>query len=97
MLFRSTDPSTGIEDTDEFDISMINDQVNGLLFIDFENYNGERIYCDLLDINGKQIKTGIALGQGRTTVDLQSLSAGTYVVTLVSNGRNVKSEKFIVE
>lgn len=90
-----TDVSTGIEDLDEFDISIINDQVNDLLYIDLENSNGERLFCDLIDINGKQIKTGIAVVQGRTTVDLQSLSVGTYVVTLVSNGRNVKSEKII--
>lgn len=51
---------------------------NGLLYIDFEDYNSPAEYT-ILDLNGRRVLSG-KLTQHKNVVDLQNLNSGVYLI-----------------
>jgi hypothetical protein len=93
-----TDLSIGIPELDDLGISVISDNAQHLLYIDLQENNAlGKIYCEIVDISGKQIREHVQLQIGRTTIDVGGLSQGIYLVNLVVDGRRVMTEKVVLE
>lgn len=82
----STDVTVGIEELGNgVQISAYPNPTNGVLFLNFEGLQGERVYYSILDASGRELDR-VELNAGRTsyreTIDLSYAASGLYFVQL---------------
>lgn len=76
-------------------VSIYPNPADELIWIDFQTEEISNYTIQLTDLNGKLVKTSNT-GATLSTVDVSDLSGGTYVLSVLDDGKFVYSEKVII-
>jgi hypothetical protein len=91
-------PSTSLEEKDvnDLNVTIFPNPASSIIAIQINDLVKENLHVKLLDLSGKKVlETKINAGSTITYFDLQTIYAGTYILT-ISNGLSITQKKTII-
>lgn len=85
----------GVNDSNDFDFNLIANPASNAILVK-SSFEGEFIKFNLIDLNGKLVKSKSVFNSDQTTIDVTDLNNGIYFLRINSTGKHYKTIKVLI-